>query len=526
MNYRKIFKSEWFWFVIILAIGAFFSFWQIEKGQHFTYDQARDYLIVKRIIINHKFTLVGPTVLAPGVYLPPFYYYSLIPFLWFFKFHLLGPDVYTALLGTISIAFFYLLAKDFFGIKSALISSLIFSLNPYIIQASQHAWNPNTIYFFTLLFALSFERYLLRKRKYYLILASFGLSWAINLHYTILVFIPLLSFLFIKEFCERKFSKRLFLSLFIFLFFISPIFFFELRHGFPNTKGVLSFFRGQSSNISFWQTWGQRISRMAIDWIKMPLVLFSGLNQSENLTINPSHILLFDKVNLLRNTANLWFKVKLIFFPLVLTAAFFCLGKLWKSEKSVPAKIILVFLIFGFMVRLFFPSNSFYFYHYTFLFPFLFLAVASLFYFLQKDKKLYLRAGGVLLTGVFSFFSFFPEKIINEPKTEKYFLPVCEEISKDFSPEKIAIAANLADRSRWDHNALEYRYFLEAFYRLPLGNWDVEDYKMADVLYLIDEGDLQEPLKLGGMEMEAFRPKKIEKVWKVETGQKIYKMTR
>jgi len=526
MNYRKIFKFELFWLVIILAIGAFFRFWQIESGQHFTYDQARDYLIVKRIIIDHKFTLVGPTVLAPGVYLPPFYYYLLIPFLWLFKFHLLGPDIYTALLGTVSIAFFYLLAKDFFGIKPALLSTLFFSLNPYLIQASRHAWNPNTIYFFTLIFALSFERYLLRERRNYLILASLGLSWAISLHYTILVFIPLLFFLWLKEFKRKKFSKQFALSLFIFLFFIFPIFFFELRHNFPNTKGVLSFFQEQTSNISFWQTLGQRILRMVIDWIKMPLVLFSGLNQPENLTINPSHILLFDKVNLLRNTANLWFKMKLIFFFLVLALAFFCLGKLWRLGKEKPVKIILTFLMSGFIIRLFFPQNSFYFYHYTFLFPFPFLVLASLFKILLKNKKLWLKMSGILVAVIFSFLSFFPERIINEPKTEKYFLPVCEEISKNFSLEKIAIAANLADRSRWDHNALEYRYFLEAFFKLPLGNWDVEDYKNADVLYLIDEGNLSEPLKLGGMEMESFGPKKIEKVWQVATGQKIYKLKR
>jgi len=127
---------------------------------------------------------------------------------------------------------------------------------------------------------------------------------------------------------------------------------------------------------------------------------------------------------------------------------------------------------------------------------------------------------------IFSFLSLFPEKIINKPKGENYFLPTCEKIAKDFSRNKMAISANLADQSRWDHNGLEYRYFLEAFYHLPLRNWDVEDYQEADVLYLIDEGDLPEPLKLGGMEMEAFAPKKIEKVWQLKTGQKIYKLTK
>jgi hypothetical protein len=73
---------------------------------------------------------------------------------------------------------------------------------------------------------------------------------------------------------------------------------------------------------------------------------------------------------------------------------------------------------------------------------------------------------------------------------------------------------------------MEYRYFLEALYKLPILGTEEQDYKSADVLYLIDEGSLNDPLKMRGMEIETFRPKTIEKVWKVETGQTIYKMTK
>ncbi|MBU2577795.1 glycosyltransferase family 39 protein [Patescibacteria group bacterium] len=478
------------------------------------------------MLVDHKFTLVGPTVLAPGVYLPPFYYYSLIPFLWLFKFHLIGPDIYTALLGIASIGLFYLLAKDLFGIKPALISSLIFSLNPYLIQVSRHAWNPNTIYFFTLLFSLSFERYLAGKKGSYLLLAPFSLAWAINLHLTVLVFIPLLVFLFAKEFYKKKNTKQLFFPILVFIFFVSPIFIFEIRHNFPNTKGVLFFLRNQGANVSLSWLAGQRILNVLADWVKMPLMLFSGLNQAENLTINPSHILLFDKVSLLKNLMNLWGKTKLVFFFLILAAVLFCQIKLWKTAKRATIKFILLFLVSGFAIRLFFPPGSFYFYHYTFLFPYPFLAVASFFGYILKKNKPWLKIASVLLVIVFCFLALFPEKIIAERRGEKYFLPVCALIDKDFTSGKIVIAANLIDQSRWDHNALEYRYFLEAFYRLPLGNWEEEDYRQADVLYLIDEGELKEPLKLKGMEMEAFGPVKIEKTWEAETGQKIYKMTK
>lgn len=521
-----VLKSEYFWLSLIILLGAFLRFWKIEEWQYFSYDQARDYLIIKRIILDHKLTLVGPTVLAPGVYLPPFYYYSLIPVLLISEFHLVGPDVYTAFLGTMSILIFFLLVKDLFGKKPALLSSLIFSLNPYLIHSSRHAWNPNTIYFFTLLFALSFERYLFDRKRNCLILASFCLSWAINLHYTALMLLPLLIFLWIKEFNQEKLSRQLLLSWFIFLFFISPIFLFELRHNFPNTKGILTFFRGQSNNMSFWRILRQRILKMLVDWIKMPLVFFSGLNQSDNLTISSPPISPFDKVSLLNDIHDWSVKLKLAFFPMVVALPFFGLSKILRSEKGRFIKVTFLFLGLGFMIRLFFPPNSFYFYHYTFLFPFSFLVVSLLFYILLENIKIRPRIAGTLIAVIFCFASWLPKKIIDEPRTEKYFLPSCEIMAKDFDTKvKTVIAANVNETTRWEHNGLEYRYFLEAIYRLPLSNWEKDDYEKADVLYLIDEGDLPEPLKLGGMEMEAFGPQKIEKVWRVETGQKIYKLT-
>ena len=508
--FRKLLRYEWFWLSIVVFLGAFLRFWKIGEWQYFTYDQARDYLIVKKAVVDHKFTLVGPTVLAPGVYLPPFYYYSLIPFLLLFKFHLFGPDLYLAFLGTASIAVFYLLAKDFFGAKTALLASAIFSLNPYLIQVSRHAWNPNTICFFTLLFALAFERYFRLKNNVYLVLAAFSLSWALNLHYTVIVFLPLLFLLFYLEARRHFLCKKLLFSAVIFLLFISPIILFEFRHNFSNTNGVLTLLGSQKEKDLFLS----KFESMITDYFKMPLTLLAGVNQKENLTINPSHILLFDKTKILFD------------FKTFVTGAFLlvALGVTAANirKKSLELNLILIFIVFGFLIRLIFPPGSFYFYHYTFFFPFVFLFVG---YVLKKILDFNLIVG-VMIAVLLMFLPVFDLKIKNEIRKEEYFLAACETIAKESSDKKVALAANLLDASRWDHNGLEYRYFLEAVFHLPLGGWEKSDYQTADVLYLIDEGDLEEPLRLGGMEMEAFGPKKIEKVWQAKTGQKIYKMTR
>lgn len=502
---------------LILLIASFLRFYKLKDFQFFTYDQARDYLIIKKMIIDHKFTLVGPTVLAPGVYLPPFYYYSLAPFLYFFKFHLLGQDIYTAIMGIGAVVVFYLLSKDLFTTETALITTLLFSLNPYLIQASRHAWNPNTIYFFTLLFALSFERYLIKKKSRYLLLASFAFSWSLNLHYTVLVFLPLLIFLFYKEYSEGKKSKNLLLSATIFVFFISPLFIFELRHNFPNFRGLLNFVAKQTDVSSPGSNFFERLKFVFTDFLKMPITLLLGLNQGHNLTVNPSHILLFDRVVFeLKSQGRIFICLLSIVWGLIVIV---------KRRSKFFARMIFAFLFFGFLIRLVFPPSSFYFYHYTFLFPFVFLFPCLIFdQILSKNPKLFYPLFFLVL--LFSFL-LVPVKLKNEIKSEEYFLPTGEIIAQDVKlNQKPAIAANLSDSYRWDHNGLEYRYFLETKFNLRIGGWEEKDYRTADALYLIDEGDLKEPLMMGGMEMEAFKPNKVEKTWQVKTGQRIYKMTR
>lgn len=511
-------KWEWFFLFLIIVIASFLRLYKLRDFQFFTYDQARDYLIVKKMIVDRKFTLVGPTVLAPGIFLPPFYYYSLIPFLPLFKFHLLGPDIYTAILGIGAVGIFYLLTRDLFGFKTALLATLFFSLNPYLIQASRHAWNPNTIYFFTLLFAFSFERYLIKKRSRYLFLASFAFSWSLNLHYTVLVFLPLLIFLFYKEYLKdkkNKISNNLLLSGIIFVFFISPLFIFELRHNFPNFRGFLNFVVKQTDVSSPGYNFLERLKFVFTDLLKMPITLLMGLNQGHNLTVNPTHILLFDKVGFEpKLQGGVFISLLMIVWGLILIV---------KSRSKFFAKMTFIFLFFGFLIRLVFPPSSFYFYHYTFLFPFVFLFSCLIFeQILSKNPKLFYPLFFLVL--LFSFL-LVPVKLKNEIKSEEYFLPADEVIAQDVQlAQKPAIAANLSDPYRWDHNGLEYRYFLETKFHLSLGGWEEEDYRQAQTLYLIAEREMKDPLLLKGMEMDRFSAKRVVKSWELDDGKVVYRL--
>lgn len=518
MNYlkKKILKIGWekIALFLIILIAGFLRLYKIQDFQYFTYDQARDYLIIKRMIVDHKFTLVGPTLsIAPGVFPPPFYYYSLIPFLWLFKFRIAGPDVYTAVLGISAVYFFYFLAKDFFSKKSALFLTFFFAINPYLIHTSRHAWNPNTIYLFSILFALAFERYWLKKERKYCILASFSLAWAIGLHLTAIVLLPFWFLILRKEVRKKSFDLFFWLAIVAFLIVFLPLCFFEVRHGFQIIKNGFLFLASPKVQGNL----GEKISNLIVDLIKMPVVFLSGLGIKENLTVRPSNITPFFRFA---------FSVKafsLVFIALFVFSFLLCLRDSTRIKKT-GTRLILFLWLSGFINRLFFPPTFFYFYYYLLIFPFSFLVLGFL---IEEIFLLKSLLRNIILTFIILIFIFSSAQnfLITEVNKEDYYLPVSKSIFKDaLSSQNIAVAANVADRTRWEKNGLEYRYFLEAFYKLPSTGWDKDDYQRADVLYLIDEGDLPEPLKFGGMEMEAFKPVKIEKAWKVETGQKVYKL--
>ncbi|EKD67760.1 MAG: hypothetical protein ACD_48C00233G0002, partial [uncultured bacterium] len=68
--------------LVILVLAAYLRLYRIADYMTFLGDEGRDVLIVKRMIVDHKFTLLGPTASVGGFFMGPIYYYFMLPFLW------------------------------------------------------------------------------------------------------------------------------------------------------------------------------------------------------------------------------------------------------------------------------------------------------------------------------------------------------------------------------------------------------------------------------------------------------------
>lgn len=492
-------KPVTLFFIGLILLGVFLRFYRIGEWQYFHFDQARDYLIAYRIVFESKFTLVGPTVLIPGLYLPPFYYYSLIPLLALYKWLPIGGDVYTAILGSVSIGLFYLLAKKISNV-SALFLTVCYSLNPYLIHTSRHAWNPNTTNLWAIGFMLCIIAYF-QNRKYFLILSSAILGFSLSFHYPLLFLSPLLFWYLVKEARTKNF-KYVISGLLAFLIMISPLFLFELRHNWSNTQAITGFLfkpNGMETGIV------SKAVGLADTIFKLPPIFLGGLNQQQNLTVNPNAIVNW---SLVRLDPLIWTPYLLIFG--------FGLYRWIKASGQPWRKLILSALLLTCLLPIIFPAKSLYFYHFQYILPFLYLPVG--FVWNQSGRIIKICLLVLMLLPAFNL------KLNQSIKNSLYYQSPVNIIAEDHGNnpvDKINVVANLADH--WQHHAPEYRYFMK-INRLPVLSDFPSDYSSADRVYLIDEGNMANPLELQGAEMNAYSPKVIGGEWQTDFNQKIYRL--
>src|SRR3989338_4039144 len=101
--------------ILIISIAAFFRLYRIREYIAFLGDEGRDVLVVKRMIVDHKFTLLGPITSVGSIYMGPAYYYLMIPFLWLFGLDPVGPAVMVAMAAVATVYVVYRTGRDFFG---------------------------------------------------------------------------------------------------------------------------------------------------------------------------------------------------------------------------------------------------------------------------------------------------------------------------------------------------------------------------------------------------------------------------
>src|SRR3990167_4939089 len=106
------------------------------------FDEERDAFIVKRILVDKHFTLIGGSI--PGAfYLAPGYFYISAFFYFLSGLNPTGPALVASSLGVLSTLLIFTLSNKFFDKKTAVFASLFYCVS-YLVIGYNRTWWPLT----------------------------------------------------------------------------------------------------------------------------------------------------------------------------------------------------------------------------------------------------------------------------------------------------------------------------------------------------------------------------------------------
>jgi len=246
--------------VLIILLAVILRFWQLPQYMTFLGDEGRDALAVKRMIVDHKFRLIGPVTSVGNMYLGPLYYYLMLPAMMISFLSPIGPAAMVALLGILTTALIYFYGREWIGAKGSLLAAFLYAISPVVIIFSRSSWNPNVMPFFALVSVYGIWRVWQKKQFFWLSILGITLSFALQSHWLGLLLLPTVMIFWLMtliELLRSKKSSKLFwyqtlIGFFVFLFLtVVPLVWFDLRHGFLNSKSFMIFITGNQNSVNF-----------------------------------------------------------------------------------------------------------------------------------------------------------------------------------------------------------------------------------------------------------------------------------
>ncbi len=333
--------------IAILLLAVFFRTYQIVERFEFAHDGDLYSWIVKDIVVDHHFRLIGQLTSAPGVFIGPLFYYLLIPFFLLFKMDPIGVTLLGVIIGIATVLSYYFVLSKLFNKTVGLIAAFLHAI--LISNIGFDRWIVPTLptklwalwYFYTLIM-ISRGNFSVFPFLGILI----GLIWHIHIALT-----PILLAIPIAVIISRKIPdiKILLLSTFTFLLISLPLILFESRHHFSQTISIVqNLIIPQSGENGF----PKLIKVLEMIAKNANSLLFSPQSIPENLRLL-FLILLLISTFLLTYKKIIKLKEILIIFTLIISVIlFFSISKTPISEYYFANIDVLILIIVSLLIYL------------------------------------------------------------------------------------------------------------------------------------------------------------------------------
>ncbi len=481
---------------LILLSAIFLRFYNLENSLMFQGDQGRDAMVVSSIFKDLDPVFIGPVTSIGNMYLGPFYYYFMLPFLFLSYPSPMGPVYGVAAVSVLTVFLFFKIVEKIFKSKTAYLATIFFTFSAGVVNLARFSWNPNLAPFFSLL--MFYFTYLAwQKNSKYWILTALCFGILIQLHYVTLLALSgaglvLLIQIFEKDKNKQKLLKHVLLAISVFILTLAPLMLFDYKHDFLNAKSFANIFtKEESFNLE------KKASRQKTSVVYKFFTL-DLKDKASKIIFEPSF-----GVNK--------FNHPFLFFALLISLIYL-VRKKFKLEKGEI--VLLAFLLPG-IVGVSLYQHQVYEHYIAYLFPFVYIFY-GLFFAKFKNKWLMLA----MLLPFLTFYIFNNWSRYNL-KDNGWKLSDLEKTSQAIYQrvlpgEKYNIV--LLSESK-DLYGMNYRYFLSTKENEPV---KIEDHHLAQKLFIINEEKVEKNV-LDSLiyEIVVFPSKNVTEVFQIENGPEI-----
>lgn len=294
----KILQKHWL-FILILLLAIFTHFYRLPNTLTFLEDEARDVLIVKKMVDTKSPIALGPQTSTGNMYLGPIYYYFITPALILSNFDPIGPAVLISLTALLTMYLLYRWGSEWFGRRAGLIAAFLYGVMPATVAFTRQSWNPNLAPLISLIFIYYLMRVIKDSKwswKNILALGIFG-GILIQLHYIALILLFLSAFLYLFRF--RKNLRNIILGIVFavlgFALSLMPFIIFEVKNSYPNSQAFVRYIKSEDEQtiryLMPFKSWEYRVD-LASTHLLSSLFGKGQTTGSDNLNSLTSHLFL------------------------------------------------------------------------------------------------------------------------------------------------------------------------------------------------------------------------------------------
>ena len=499
MSFLKKHRFEIIFVLGLILISAFLRLYRIDEYMTFLGDEGRDALIVRKILINYDFPLLGAPTSVGNMYNGPLYYYMMAFAMAIWWMNPVAAAIMIALVGTATVGLVYYLARVWFGKVAGIISSTLYAISPVNIIYSRSSWNPNPAPFFALLGIIGFYKSRQSKNYLWLILTGGALAFAVQMHLLALILIPIYGMLWLFALKEKIRDKLVFknfwwgliLAFLTFIFLMSPMAIFDFKYNYQNFNAFKTFFFGDRATT---------VNLNPFNTLERVVPIYS-----DNL------------INRYITGGNYWLMF-LVSMLVLIPVIVFCINSIKRKKLSWPYFTLSVWLIGGIM-GLALYKQTIYDHYSSFLNPAIFLLFGSMVNLINSinSKKInqYVRGGFFLLFLILVIVNLQISPVLSAPNRQ---LQRTQDVAKFIISESEDKPFNFALIAERNYDAA-YQFFLGEYGHKP-GQLPFEK---TGQLFVVCEDTVCEPVGHSKFEISAFGWSKIE--WQKESsGVKVFKL--